>query len=236
MIIAVVQARMDSRRLPGKAMAPLRGEPMIWRQVERLRAARCLTKTVVATSHHPSDDPLAAWLVSRGQPVFRGAPTDLLDRFARCAAAAGPVSHVVRIKGDAPFVDPRLVDEAVRLALASRAAYVGCRSPRTLPLGMEVEVVTTAALNAAAAIARDPLERVSPTAWIRSRPHHFVQATLRAARDWSKLDWRVKAPADLAFAAGVYDALHPADPAFSMGDVLDLIGGRQDLARFTAAA
>ncbi len=233
MIIAVVQARMSSKRLPGKAMAPLRGEPMIWRQIERLRGARCLTRTIVATSIDQSDDALAAWLVSRGQPVFRGAPTDLLDRFARCVAAAGPVSHVVRIKGDAPFVDPGLVDEAVRLALASRAAWVGVQG---YPKGAGAEVVTTAALNAAAAIARDPLERVSPTAWIRSRPHHFAQGRVKSGRDNSRLDWRVKTAADMAFAAGVYDALHPADPAFSVGDVMDLIGGRQDLARFTVAA
>ncbi|MDB5458001.1 MAG: acylneuraminate cytidylyltransferase, partial [Caulobacter sp.] len=134
MILAVLQARMSSKRLPGKAMATLQGQPMILRQLERLRRARTLSKIIVATSAEPVDDGLAGFLVSRGQTVFRGSGLDLLDRIARCAEAAGPVSHVVRIKGDAPFVDPSLVDEAVRLALTSRAAYVSNRVERTYPL------------------------------------------------------------------------------------------------------
>ncbi|MFZ5668509.1 MAG: cytidylyltransferase domain-containing protein [Pseudomonadota bacterium] len=236
MILAVVQARMGSKRLPGKALAPLRGQPLIWRQLERLRGARTLTRIVVATSCEPGDDALAAWLVSQGQAVFRGAPTDLLDRFARCAAGVGGAQHVVRIKGDAPFVDPRVVDEAVRLAIVSGADYVANREPATYPKGLEVEVVKGAALAAAAAQPREPMARVSPTAFIRAHPDRFSQATFRHPRDLSRLDWRVKTPADLAFARAVYNALHPADPAFVMEDVLDLIGGRQDLARFSHAA
>ena len=125
MTLAIVQARMGSKRLPGKALAPLAGQPLIWRQLERLKGARTLTRIVVATSNEPADDALAAWLVSQGQAVFRGAPSDLLDRFARCAVSAGPASHVVRIKGDAPFVDPRVIDEAVRMAKVSGASEFG---------------------------------------------------------------------------------------------------------------
>ena len=141
MTLAIVQARMGSKRLPGKALAPLRGQPLIWRQLERLRGAKTLTRVVVATSREPGDDALAAWLVSQGQAVFRGAPSDLLDRFARCAVSAGPCSHVVRIKGDAPFVDPRVIDEAVRMARVSGADYVSNREPASYPRGLEVEVI-----------------------------------------------------------------------------------------------
>jgi spore coat polysaccharide biosynthesis protein SpsF len=234
MILAVLQARMSSKRLPGKAMATLQGQPMILRQLERLRRARTLSKIIVATSAEPVDDGLAGFLVSRGQTVFRGSGLDLLDRIARCAEAAGPVSHVVRIKGDAPFVDPSLVDEAVRLALTSRAAYVSNRVERTYPLGLEVEVVTAQALREAAAEARDPTARVSPTAVIRDQPERYAQAHLKARRDFSRHNWRVKTAADLAFARSIYDALHAADPGFCMEDVLDLVESRQDLARFAA--
>jgi spore coat polysaccharide biosynthesis protein SpsF len=235
MILAILQTRMTSPRLPGKAMAPLRGEPMVWRQVERIRQARCVSKLIVATSAEAIDDPLASFLVSRGQTVFRGASDNLTDRFTRCVEAAGPVGHVVRIKGDSPFVDPGMIDEAVRLALASKAAYCGNRVQRSFPRGLEVEVVTVQALTAAAAEA-DPetAARTSPLAQIRTRPERFAQSHLLARRDLSKLDWRVKTPADFAFARGVYDALYPADPAFSMQDVLDVLQGRQDLARWAA--
>lgn len=235
MILAILQVRMTSPRLPGKAMAPLQGEPMVWRQVERVRQARCVTKLVVATSAEASDDVLASFLVSRGQTVFRGASQDLTLRFMRCVEAAGPVSHVVRIKGNSPFVDPAIIDETVRLALAGKAAYASNRIDPTFPKGLEVEVATLAALTAAAAEA-DPATAAaaSPMALIRARPDRFPQAHCRARRDFSALDWRVKTPADFAFARGVYDALHPADPAFGMQDVLDIIQGRQDLARWAS--
>jgi spore coat polysaccharide biosynthesis protein SpsF len=235
MILAILQTRMTSPRLPGKAMAPLRGEPMVWRQVERIRQARCVSKLIVATSAEPVDDPLASFLVSRGQTVFRGASDNLTERFTRCVEAAGPASHVVRIKGDSPFVDPGVIDVAVRLALGTRAAYVGNRVRRSFPRGLEVEVATAQALADSAAEA-DPATAaaVSPLAQIRARPERFPQDHVCAPRDLSMLDWRVKTPADFAFARGVYDALHAADPAFSMQDVLDVLQGRQDLARWAA--
>lgn len=234
MILAVLQARMGSTRLPGKSMATLSGEPMIIRQLERLRGARCLSKIIVATSADTVDDALAGFLVSRGYTVHRGAGADILARIARCAETISSVSHVVRLKGDAPFVDPGVIDEAIRLALASGADYTSNRVQRTYPAGLEVEVIKAGALQAAAAEERDPMARISPTAAIRNQPGRWSQAHLTAPRDWSRLDWRVKTAADLAFARSVYDALHSVDPGFRMNDVLDLIGSRQDIARFAA--
>lgn len=234
MILAVLQARMGSTRLPGKSMATLRGEPMIIRQLERLRGARCLSKIIVATSADTVDDALAGFLVSRGFTVHRGAGADILACIARCAETISSVSHVVRLKGDAPFVDPGVIDEAVRLALASGVDYTSNRVQRTYPAGLEVEVIKAEALQAAAAEERDPMARISPTAAIRNQQGRWSQAHLMAPRDWSRLDWRVKTAADLAFARSVYDALHPVDPGFRMNDVLDLIGSRQDIARFAA--
>jgi spore coat polysaccharide biosynthesis protein SpsF len=235
MILAILQVRMTSPRLPGKAMAPLRGEPMVWRQVERLRLARTLSKVVVATSAETSDDPLASFLVARGQTVFRGASENLSRRFMRCVEAAGPVSHVVRVKGDSPFVDPAIVDETVRLALATNAAYASNRVDQTFPRGLEVEVVTSEALARTTAETDEATAAgTSPLAQIRARPERYPQAHVLARRDLSHLDWRVKTPADFAFARGVYDALHPADPGFSMDDVLGVLQGRQDLARWAA--
>lgn len=234
MILAVLQARMGSSRLPGKSMATLQGEPMIVRQLERLRGARCLSKIIVATSTEGADDALAGFLVSRGHTVHRGAGADILARIARCAEAISSVSHVVRLKGDAPFMDPGVVDDAVRMALASGADYTSNRVHRTFPVGLEVEVIKARALREAAAEERDPQARISPTAAIRNQPLRWSQAHLRATRDWSRLDWRVKTAADLAFARSVYDALHPVDAEFRMNDVLDLVESRQDIARFAA--
>ncbi|ATC33779.1 acylneuraminate cytidylyltransferase [Caulobacter vibrioides] len=234
MILAVLQARMGSSRLPGKSMATLQGEPMIVRQLERLRGARRLSKIIVATSQGEADDALAGFLVARGHTVHRGAGADILARIARCAEAISAVSHVVRLKGDAPFMDPGVVDDAVQMALTSGADYTSNRVQRTYPAGLEVEVIKASVLRQAAAEERDPAARISPTAAIRNQPERWRQAHLRAARDCSRLDWRVKTAADLAFARSVYDALYPGDPDFRMRDVLDLLENRQDIARFAA--
>ncbi|HEY9216999.1 MAG TPA: NTP transferase domain-containing protein [Phenylobacterium sp.] len=235
MILAILQVRMTSLRLPGKAMALLRGEPMVWRQLERIRQARLVDRVVVATSDEPVDDLLASFLVSRGVTVFRGASTNLTERFMRCVDAAGPVTGVVRLKGDSPFVDPRIIDAAIRLAQETGAAYASNRVERSFPKGLEVEVAAAGALWDSARLV-DPVTAatVSPMAQLRARPDRYPHAHLMAARDWSALDWRIKTKADWDFARAVYDALYAADPAFSMEDVLDVLHGRQAISSWVA--
>ncbi len=103
MILAVLQARMGSTRLPGKSMATLRGEPMIIRQLERLRGARCLSKIIVATSADTVDDALAGFLVSRGYTVHRGAGADILARIAAPDGALYWIDMESRVRTDGAF-------------------------------------------------------------------------------------------------------------------------------------
>jgi spore coat polysaccharide biosynthesis protein SpsF len=233
MIVAVLQARMSSSRLPGKVMADLCGAPMIQRQLERIRRARTLTKIIVATSDEASDDPLARWLSASGQLVHRGPLDDVLGRFARAVrwhTDGGACSHVVRLTADCPLADPEVIDDAVRLALASRSAYVSNCERRTYPDGLDVEVLVADALFAAAAEATERHDREHVTPFVRTRPDRFPQAHLTQPRDFSALRWTVDQPEDLAFVRRVYGALWPANPAFASQDVLDLLADRPELA------
>jgi spore coat polysaccharide biosynthesis protein SpsF len=227
MIVAVLQARMSSARLPGKVMAPLAGEPMIVRQLERIRRARTLTKIIVATSRDASDDPLAQHLTLRGQLVFRGPLDDVLGRVTQAVrqhTAGGSCTHVVRLTADCPLNDPELIDEAVRLALNSRAAYTSNCERRTYPDGLDVEVIAADALFTAAAEATDRYDREHVTPFVRTRPERFPQAHVTQPRDRSALRWTVDTPEDLAFVRRAYEALLPRDPAFTSQDVLDWLG------------
>ena len=114
---------MSSTRLPGKVLADLVGQPMILRQIERLRRSTQLNQIVVATSDQPSDDPLAACLSAAGVPVFRGALDDVLDRFMGAIEAFGPARTVVRLTADCPLTDPELIDQTLALHLRSGADY-----------------------------------------------------------------------------------------------------------------
>jgi spore coat polysaccharide biosynthesis protein SpsF len=235
MVLAIVQARMSSTRLPGKVMAPVLGEPMIWRQLERIRRARTVSKVVVATSSASSDDQLASFLIGRGCSVYRGDLNDVLARFGACAAEWA-ADQVVRLTADCPLADPQVIDAAVTLAVGTGAAYTSNCEQRTYPDGLDVEVIAAPALAAAAAEATDAYDREHVTPFIRNRQGRFPQAHLTGPCDHSDLRWTVDRPEDLAFVRAVFQRLHASDPGFGMQDVLELLDERQDLAALASRA
>lgn len=234
MILAILDAGLARSRSAEMLMAPVAGEPMIWRMVERVRMARTLTRVMVATSRETSDDALCGYLMSRGQAVFRGDPADVLGSYARCAQTGLP-THVAIVGADTPLIDPGLLDEAVRYAMASRAAFVANNGPSTYPAGLEVGVVSAAALAQADEDAGAD-HRGSVCAFIQDRPARFETAYFRARRDWSAMDWRADTGAGFALAREVFEAFHPVDPAFGMEEALDYLDRRPDLVPMRTAS
>lgn len=227
---------MSSTRLPGKVLKPLAGQPMILRQIERLRRARTLDRLVVATSTEPSDAPLVEVLQAAGVDVFRGALGDVLGRFIG-ALDAFPAEHVVRLTADCPLADPQAVDDTVALHLVRGADYAS-NTPETFafPKGLDVEVITATALRRAAAEAATPEEHEHVTWGVWTRPDRYRLAWLKSGRaDDGEIRWTVDTPDDYAFASAVYEALYPANPAFGSEDVRRFLAGRPDLARLGGA-
>ena len=218
-VLAILQARMSSSRLPGKVMRPILGEPMMGRQIERLRRSRKLDALVVATSDDPGDDVVADYAASRGCSVYRGSLQDVLGRYAGALHACGPADHVVRVTADCPLTDWRIVDAAVARHLASGADYTSNTVERTYPKGLDVEIMKAELLLMAAQEAADPYEREHVTPFFYRRPERFTIDQLIQARDLNHLRWTVDTPADHAFACRVYEALHPAKPDFDRYDV-----------------
>jgi spore coat polysaccharide biosynthesis protein SpsF len=213
--LAILQARMSSSRLPGKVMAPVLGEPMIGRQVERLRRARRIDELMVATSTDPSDDPLAAYCESLGLEVFRGSLSDVLDRFRAALATHPEAETVVRLTADCPLADPALIDEVVAHHHAVGADYTSnTLGTRTYPHGLDVEVIRAGALVDAAERADDPYEREHVTPYIYRRPESYRLAGVSRPTSLAGLRWTVDFPEDLAFVRDVYARLYPGDPAF----------------------
>jgi spore coat polysaccharide biosynthesis protein SpsF (cytidylyltransferase family) len=144
---AVVQARMTSSRLPGKVLVDLAGRPALTWLLERLERAEGLDALVVATSTHPSDDAIAIYCAARGTACARGDLEDVAARMVAAARGAG-LDAFVRVSGDSPLLDQRLVARGARLMRERPTDLVTNVRPRTYPPGQSVEVVRTEALAA----------------------------------------------------------------------------------------
>ena len=245
-VIAVVQARLGSTRLPGKALLDLVGRPMLAHVLARAAAVPGIDQVVLATTVSPEDAALAELARAAGIACVRGAVDDVLDRF-HAALAAHPADAVVRITADCPLLDPevsgRVVSEYRRRP--GEVDYVSNVHPPTYPDGLDTELVSAAALERAWREASPGSDREHVTPYIWSRPERFRLVNIGSAEDLSGHRWTVDDARDLAFVREVYRRLAPprsAAPApfgtgampFGMGAVLDLLRACPDLAQLNA--
>lgn len=233
MILAILQARATSTRLPGKVLLPVAGAPMILRQIERVARSRRIDRLVLATSDDVSDDQLALTAQREGVAVHRGQLDDVLARFVGALDAFGPAEHVVRLTGDCPLADPVVIDATIEYVTAAGADY-GSNTPphRTFPKGLDVEVMTVQALMAAAARASTREEHEHVTWGLHHSPDLYRQVFFSQAAEEGDVRWTVDFPADYAFVAAVYEELYPANPAFTSDDVRAFVRGRPDFVTF----
>jgi spore coat polysaccharide biosynthesis protein SpsF len=215
-IIAVVQARMTSTRLPGKVLMPLAGSPAILRMMERVSKASLVDKALVATSSDPSDDVIVRTCEEHGIECARGPLNDVLARFV--AAVPSDFDAVVRLTGDCPLTDPSLVDRHVLLYCREQpwAEYVSNAVVRTQPKGLDVEVVKREMLLRAAKEAVSPYDREHVLPWVQRRAR-IVPVTQEV--DLSPLRLTVDTRADYAAISAIYETVYARNPEFTTRDV-----------------
>lgn len=228
MILAILQARMSSSRLPGKVLKPLLGAPMIVRQLERVRRCTRIDRIVVATSIDATDDPLAQVCMDVGVNLFRGSLEDVLDRF-HGAALQYPSQTIVRLTADCPLADPHLIDQVIEFFLRGDFDYATNALQPTYPDGLDVEVFRTSCLEQAWQEAALPSEREHVTPFIHRRPERYRIGHFAGDRDLSALRWTVDEPLDFEFVSQVYAALYSSKPDFGTNDVLHLLEQRPNL-------
>ncbi len=203
-VVAIVQARMTSSRLPGKVMADVGGRPLIGWVLHRVRKARLVSDVWLACTVDVADDPLAAYAEREGFSVFRGSEADVLSRFVGVARATG-AEAIVRISGDCPLIDPGVIDDAVAQFQRDGADYTSNGLKRSYPDGLDVEVFTRDALDRADREATDPFLRGHVTPYIHGRlkdrlpAGDFTRTHLVTDTDFTHLRWTVDEPEDLEF-------------------------------------
>jgi spore coat polysaccharide biosynthesis protein SpsF len=221
-IAAVAQARMSSRRLPGKVLRPLAGTPALQYLLERLERCEEVDLVVVATSVDPSDDPVAAFCEAAGVAVHRGPLEHVAARFGEVAERFG-LDAFVRVTGDSPLLDQALVDRGAALYREGDADVVTNVYPRsTFPSGQSLEVVRAAAFLEALQHMDDPYEREHVTPYFYRRPEAFRIHNFVAARDHSSLDVSLDTEQDARLIESILERMEHPHWTYSSAEITAL--------------
>jgi spore coat polysaccharide biosynthesis protein SpsF len=226
-VIAIIQARMGSTRLPGKVLADIHGHAMLFHVVRRTESAKTLDRIVIATTTDPADDAIVAWCGEHKVNCFRGNEMDVLDRYYQ-AACQNNAEAVVRITSDCPMIDPQIVDKTVSAFLSEQPDYASNTRVRTYPRGLDTEVMTFAALQRAWTEARRPYQRTHVTPYIYENPGLFKILSVTGEADHSAYRWTVDTREDLEFVRAVYSRLR--SEIFSFSDAMNLMKREPELA------
>jgi spore coat polysaccharide biosynthesis protein SpsF len=236
MILAILQARMSSTRLPGKVLRPILGRPMLSWQIDRIKRSKTIDRLVVATSLEASDDAIQAFCDANGVPCYRGALHDVLARFHGAVEAFGPAEQIIRLTGDCPLIDWTIIDDAVDLQRNTGSDLSGNGIHRTYPDGLDVEVISFSALDRAHREATDPGFREHVTQYIYRHPQEFRLAHLTQTPDLGLLRWTVDTPADFEMVEKVFAGLAGLNNDFLQQDVLRYLDRHPEIVAINAPA
>jgi spore coat polysaccharide biosynthesis protein SpsF len=226
-VTAIIQARIRSTRLPGKVLAEIEGDPMLWHVVRRTRAAETVDEVVVATTTEPADDGIVAVCRERGVACFRGSEEDVLDRYYQ-TARRHDAQAIVRITSDCPLIDPEIIDKTVRAFLEDQPDYASNVGVRSYPRGLDTEVMSFRALEVAWRSAREPYQRSHVTPYLYENPGQFKVLSVTSDEDYSAHRWTVDTAEDLEVVRAMYARFESED--FRWRDVLRLLEREPELA------
>jgi glutamate-1-semialdehyde 2,1-aminomutase len=218
-VVAIVQARMGSTRLPGKVMRKIGDMPMIGVLLSRLARSKKITKIVIATSVDSENNQLIDYVGSLGYECYSGKENDVLNRYYN-AAKFFNAEVVIRITADCPLIDPQLVDEMIIEYKRQNLDYLSNTIRPTYPDGLDVEIFTFQALSLASELATSEYDREHVTPFIK-REDRFRRGEYISDEDYSSLRWTVDEKSDLLVVNEIFKHFYP-DIHFNWRNVLKL--------------
>lgn len=221
-VIALIQARMASSRVPGKAMLDLVGRPLLGHMIDRVRRVQHVGPMVLATSTDPRNDPMIEFARSEGLRVFRHSPED--DLAGRVAGAIRdiPGDFVLKVGGDCPFIDPAILQRMVDSALADKTLdFISNRIEWSYPLGLSADVLSRRAIEWADKNLAEPDDRELFAIYIRDHSDQFRVLPIIHHEKLNHLGWTVDEPKDVAFAREIFARLYRPGHVFGMQEILD---------------
>ena len=193
---AIIQARMESSRLPGKVLKLLDDKPLLFHVINQLKNCKQLKNIIVATTNLPEDDIIEEYVKKLNVSYFRGHPTDVLDRFFQCAKFYS-IKIIIRITADNPLMDPNIVDDAIEKFNNGNFDYLSTQRSKTFPNGTETEIFSFQSLEKAWLNAKKPSEREHVTSYFYNNPEIFYLGQLTNSENLSHLRLTIDEENDL---------------------------------------
>ncbi|MGB4268476.1 MAG: glycosyltransferase family protein [Spirochaetota bacterium] len=231
-ITAIIQARMQSTRLPGKSILPLAGKPLLYHVIERAKAIQQITQVVVAIPNDNENNPLADIARLCNVNIFRGSLHNVLERYFFAYNQYGG-DYIVRITADNPFTDTHFASVTIKEALRTKSDLCAVKN---LPLGIGVEVIASTALEEAYRNSTKPYHCEHVTPYIKENPDtfkiHYFDVTY--TNPFPSLRLTVDTQEDYILASAIYDALYKGN-VFTLNDVITFLEKNSHLVEINAS-
>lgn len=228
----IIQARMESTRLPGKVLMDIKGKSMLMRVIERLRYSKLNQKIIIATSTNNEDDEIYNFALNQNIPVFRGSQFDVLNRYFE-AAKTFNVDTIVRVTADCPLIDPYVLDEVIQTFLDSNKTIVtnaGINLDyRTYPRGLDVEVFSFDSLSLANDKAKLKFQREHVTPYLYQNLNEIL--VVRSDLNFSNHRWTVDTAEDMEFVRRIYSGFEDEIDMLDYINVLKYLEKNPNLVR-----
>ena len=233
-VSAVLQARMNSTRFPGKALYPLAGIPLAEHTINRIKAVTDFDHIILTVPDSPAETPLVEMAQRLNIAIARGPEEDVLERFLIAADQVG-AQHIVRICGDNPLIDRQLMRLLIRAHLKENADYT--ITPDPIPLGTGTEVVKVKALKSIAGTTTEPKYREHVTTWFHDNPAALIQSRVPAPTYLINKSHRltVDTRSDMTLMEKIFDAFYtPKSPLPNLEKVIQFLDTRPDIAQLNS--
>lgn len=228
-IVAIIQARMGSTRLPGKVLKDIEGKPMIWHLINRLKFSKEIDEIILTIPDTKENNVLEGFAKENKIKYFRGSEEDVLSRYFK-AAEKFECSVITRITSDCPLIDPEIVDLVIKKHLDLGADFTanfiegekGRPIEKTFPKGLEVEVFNFSTLKKVHQEAKKQYQREHVDPYISEHPEIFKIAVIKNTENLSHFRWTVDEIKDLELVREIYKRLYKKGKLFFMKEIVEL--------------
>jgi spore coat polysaccharide biosynthesis protein SpsF len=234
-ILATIEARMTSTRLPGKVLMEALGKPMLELMIERLKRIPELDGVILCTTVNKSDNGVADLAERLGVHCHRGSEEDVMLRVLEGAKTHG-ADIIVQTTGDCPLIDPEISGQVLHTYLFGSWDFVANNTQRSYPIGMDTRVFSTVTLADAASRTNSPYDHEHVSTFMPNNPSIYRCLNLTAPPEYHDPELRLTldTPEDYRVITAIFEELYPRNPDFRLAEMLDLLRRRPELRAISA--